>query len=54
MSILRHKFLKKYAPPLIIAELGLNHNGSVNLAKKSIRAAKLAGADIVKLQTFKT
>ena len=54
MSILRHKFLKKYTPPLIIAELGLNHNGSVNLAKKSIRAAKLAGADVVKLQTFKT
>ena len=38
---------------LIIAEAGVNHNGKLELAKKLIDAAKDAGADIVKFQTFK-
>lgn len=38
---------------LIIAEAGVNHNGSIELAKKLIDAAVEAGADIVKFQTFK-
>lgn len=38
---------------LIIAEAGVNHNGSVELAKKLIDAAKESGADIVKFQTAK-
>jgi N-acetylneuraminate synthase len=37
----------------IIAEAGVNHNGDINLAKKLIGAAKDAGADAVKFQTFK-
>ncbi len=37
----------------IIAEAGVNHNGSLLLAKKMIDAAKEAGADYVKFQTFK-
>ena len=36
----------------IIAEIGVNHNGSISLAKKMIRSAKKAGADAVKFQTF--
>ena len=36
----------------IIAEAGVNHNGDVNLAYKLIDAAKNAGADCVKFQTF--
>lgn len=39
---------------LIIAEAGVNHNGSIVLAKKLIDAAAEAGADYVKFQTFKT
>ena len=34
----------------IIAELGINHNGSLDTAKKLIDAAKWAGADAIKLQ----
>ncbi len=37
----------------IIAEAGVNHNGSMELAKKLIDAAAKAGADYVKFQTFK-
>lgn len=36
----------------IIAEAGVNHNGSLDLAFKMADAAKAAGADIVKYQTF--
>ena len=36
----------------IIAEAGVNHNGSIELAKKLIDAAADAGADYVKFQTF--
>ena len=39
---------------LIIAEAGVNHNGDVNLAFKLCDAAKEAGADVVKFQTWKT
>lgn len=38
---------------IIIAEAGVNHNGSIELAKKLIDVAAEAGADFVKFQTFK-
>ena len=37
---------------LIIAEAGVNHNGEIELAKKLIEGAAMAGADLVKFQTF--
>lgn len=37
----------------IIAEAGVNHNGDTTLAKKMVYAAKDAGADAIKFQTFK-
>lgn len=39
---------------LIIAEAGVNHNGSIAMAKKLVDVAEEAGADYVKFQTFKT
>jgi N-acetylneuraminate synthase len=37
---------------IIIAEIGVNHNGNVRLAKQMIKKAKKSGADVVKFQTF--
>mgnify|MGYP006093371453 CR=1 FL=1 len=37
---------------LIIAELSANHDGDIEIAKETIRAAKRAGADAVKIQTY--
>jgi N,N'-diacetyllegionaminate synthase len=37
---------------LIVAEIGVNHNGDMSLAKQLIDAAKNSGADAVKFQTF--
>ena len=34
----------------VIAEIGINHNGSIEIAKKLIDLAKLAGCDYVKFQ----
>jgi len=39
---------------LIIAEAGVNHNGSIDVAKQLIDKAAEAGADIIKFQTFKS
>lgn len=39
-------------PVFIIAELSANHNGSIETAIETIRAAKRSGADAIKLQTY--
>lgn len=44
----------RYDKCMIIAEAGVNHNGDVKLALKLCDAAKQAGADVVKFQTWKT
>jgi len=38
---------------VIIAEAGVNHNGSIKIAEKLIKEAKKNGADIIKFQTYK-
>lgn len=38
-------------PPLVIAEIGINHNGSLVIAKEMVDAAVSAGAEVIKHQT---
>jgi N,N'-diacetyllegionaminate synthase len=56
MSIENFKFCGKLLgqgqPAFIVAEVGFNHNGDVDLAKRMIESAAKNGADAVKLQTF--
>jgi pseudaminic acid synthase len=44
--------IEKNSPVFIIAELSANHNGSLQTAIETIKAAKRAGADCIKLQTY--
>ena len=46
------KILGPGYPTFVVAEIGFNHNGDVELAKRMIESAAENGADAVKLQTF--
>lgn len=46
------RIIGENTPCFIIAELSANHGGDIEIAKETIRAAKRAGADAIKLQTF--
>jgi pseudaminic acid synthase len=46
------KIINNNSPAFIIAELSANHNKDLDLAKKTLKAMKNAGADAVKIQTF--
>ncbi|MFN9303649.1 MAG: N-acetylneuraminate synthase family protein [Candidatus Kapaibacterium sp.] len=45
-----NKVIGEQNPVFIIAEIGINHNGSVEIAKKMIDSAAIAGCDAVKFQ----
>ena len=47
---LGNKHLNKTSPTYIIAEIGINHNGDIELAKQLIQIAKDSGCDAVKFQ----
>lgn len=54
---MRKKLYNKFFNPsktFIVAEIGVNHNGDMSLAKETIVAAAEAGADSVKFQNYKT
>jgi len=51
MTIGNYK-IDQTSPVFIIAELSANHNGSLDVAIETIRAAKRAGANAIKLQTY--
>jgi N,N'-diacetyllegionaminate synthase len=46
------KLLGQGCPTFVVAEIGFNHNGDVELGKRMIESAAESGADAVKLQTF--
>jgi N-acetylneuraminate synthase len=48
----RNKEIKNYGVPYIIADIGANHNGDMDLAKKMIDSAKQCGVDAVKFQSW--
>jgi N-acetylneuraminate synthase len=45
-----NRFIGDGHPAFVVAEIGINHNGSVEIAKKMIEGAKAAGCDAVKFQ----
>lgn len=52
LKISSKKYITRSSSPLFIAELGSNHNGDLNIAKKLIKKAKEAGADYIKFQSW--
>ena len=52
IQINKTKKIFNYSEPYIIAEIGANHNGDIDLAKKIIDSAKECGADAVKFQSW--
>jgi len=44
--------IKNFSTPFVIAEIGANHNGDIEIAKKLIKLAKKAGASAVKFQSW--
>lgn len=46
------KQIENFTEPYIIAELGANHNGDMNIARELIEKAKAAGCDCVKFQSW--
>ncbi|MGO2476893.1 MAG: N-acetylneuraminate synthase family protein [Pseudoalteromonas sp.] len=52
MKLTENAIINNFSKPYIIAELGSNHNGDMELAKKMITQAKEAGADCVKFQSW--
>ena len=49
---IRNFEINETSPVFIIAELSANHNGKIETAIETIKAAKRAGADAIKLQTY--
>jgi N-acetylneuraminate synthase len=52
LELTTQKDIFNFCKPYVIAEIGANHNGDMELAKKLIRLAKDAGADCVKFQSW--
>lgn len=49
--IIAHREIGPKQPPLVIAEIGINHGGSLEVAKAMVSAAQKAGCEMVKHQT---
>jgi len=46
-----HRDISPAHPPLVIAEIGINHGGSLDVAKEMVRLAHLSGCECIKHQT---
>jgi N-acetylneuraminate synthase len=46
-----HRRIGPDEPPLVIAEIGINHGGSLDVAKEMVRLARLSGCECIKHQT---
>ena len=51
---IKNKKIGEFKNCFIVAEVGVNHNGNIKLAKKLIGVAKKSGVDAIKFQTFKS
>ena len=54
IEISKNIYIKDFCKPYIIAEIGANHNGDIDLAKKLIDEAVNCGCDAVKFQSWTT
>lgn len=48
---IQHRRIGEEFPPVVIAELGINHNGNLEIAKEIVDSAARAGVEILKTQT---
>lgn len=49
--LIGNRYVGEDFPPLVIAEIGINHEGSLKIAKQMVDAAVKAGAEVIKHQT---
>lgn len=52
MTKIRNRVIANYVEPYVIAEIGANHNGDMELAKQMIEEAKACGCDAIKFQSW--
>ena len=51
--VINHRIIGEGSQPYVVAELSANHNGNLDTAFTLIELAKSAGADAIKIQTYK-
>lgn len=51
---IRDRLVGHGQPCFLVAEIGINHNGNIEIAKKTVDAAADAGADAIKFQNYRT
>ena len=52
-TVLKNRVINSESKPFVIAEIGINHGGSLKKALEIVRSASKTGCDAVKFQTYK-